>query len=176
VVQPRGIGVACGFGMRRSKDITKMTVEILNVWFTAQSEFVLAEAQSPQQDTVIENLRTPKIGYCDKDVVDSNNFGHGMAMWVEGLKVRVNQSPNISVINRRTTLPPSPCPSGLGNGFMPRKSGAGWVRAVERVKPYQRRSNRRCAVLLRSVRVDCWVGRNDGKPSDTAKMCKAKAS
>jgi len=79
VVQPRGIGVVCGLGTRRPKDITKMAVEILNVRIAAQSELVLAKAQSLQQDPIVENLRALKKGDCDIDMVDSNNFGHGMA-------------------------------------------------------------------------------------------------
>ena len=57
-----------------------MAVEILNVWIAAQRELVLAKAQSFQQDPVIENLRALKIGDCDIDMVNSNNFGYGMAL------------------------------------------------------------------------------------------------
>jgi hypothetical protein len=80
VVQPGGIGIVCGLGMRRPQDITKMAVEILNVRVTSQSEPGLAEAQSLQQDPVVENLRAIKIGDCDIDMVNSNNFCHGTAL------------------------------------------------------------------------------------------------
>jgi hypothetical protein len=45
VVQPRRVGVVCGFVTRWPKDITKMAVEILNVRIAAQSELVFAETQ-----------------------------------------------------------------------------------------------------------------------------------
>ena len=72
------------FGTRRAKDITKVAVEVLNVRIAAQSEFIFAKAQSLQHDAVVENLRALKIGDCDIDMVDSNNFGHGMALTVSG--------------------------------------------------------------------------------------------
>lgn len=78
------------FGTRRAKDITKVAVEVLNVRIAAQSEFILAKAQSLQHDAVVENLRALKVGDCDIDMVDSSDFGHGMALTVNGrVSVRV---------------------------------------------------------------------------------------
>ena len=57
-----------------------MAVKVLNVRIAAQREFVLAKAQNPQQDPVVENLRAFKIGNRDIDMVDSNNFGQSMAL------------------------------------------------------------------------------------------------
>ncbi len=71
-------------GTRRAKNITKVAVEVLNVRIVAQSEFVFAKAQSLQHDAVVENLRAHKIGDCNIDMVDSNNFGHGLALTVIG--------------------------------------------------------------------------------------------
>ena len=84
MVQPRSIGVVCSLGTRRAKDITKVAVEVLNVRIAAQSELILAETQSLKHDAVVEILRALKIGDCDIDMVDSNNFGHGMALPVSG--------------------------------------------------------------------------------------------
>ena len=72
------------FGTRRAKDITKVAVEVLNVRIAAQSELILAETQGLKHDAVVENLRAHKIGDCDVDMVDPNNFSHGLALTVSG--------------------------------------------------------------------------------------------
>jgi len=51
----------------------------LNVRITAETELVFTKAQSPQENTVVEELRTLKIRDRDIDMVDSNYFDHGMA-------------------------------------------------------------------------------------------------
>ena len=56
-----------------------MAIEVLNVRITAETEFVFTKAQSPQENTVVEELRTLKIRDRDIDMVDSNYFDHGMA-------------------------------------------------------------------------------------------------
>ena len=70
-----------------------MAVEVLDVRIAAQSEFVFSEAQSLQQDAVVESLRALKIGHCDVDMVDSNNFGHGDGAGVGGLTFEVRGAP-----------------------------------------------------------------------------------
>jgi hypothetical protein len=61
-----------------------VAVEVLNVRITAETELVLAKAQGLQENTVVEELRTLKIRDRDIDMVDSNYFGHGMALTVSG--------------------------------------------------------------------------------------------
>lgn len=65
---------------RRTKNITEMTIEVLDVWITAQSEFVLSETKHLKQDVIVERLRALEIGHSDVDMVNSGDFSHGAEM------------------------------------------------------------------------------------------------
>ena len=69
----------------RTKNITKMTIEILDVRIATQGEFILSEAKRLKQDVIVEKLGALKIRHCDVDMVDSNYFGHGVAIRMRGL-------------------------------------------------------------------------------------------
>jgi len=80
MVKPWSVGVVPLGMARRAKNITKMTVEVLNVRIATQDKAVLSKAESLKQDLIVERLGTPKIRYCDVDMVDSGNFSHGSAI------------------------------------------------------------------------------------------------
>lgn len=68
-----------------------------------------------------------------------------------------NQSPNISVINRRTTPTPSRCPSGLRKKVFLKKTEAERMWVLDRIKPYQRLNSadgKKCSFL--TVRWNDW--------------------
>ena len=85
MMEPWDVGVVTVGIARRTKNITEMTIEVLDVRIATQGKFVLSETKRFKQDVIVERLRALKIRHCDVDVVDSNNFGHGVKMRMRGL-------------------------------------------------------------------------------------------
>ena len=59
-----------------SQNEPEMSIEILNVRVTRDTELVLAEAQHFKHHSVIEVFGRGEIRHSNVDVVDTNNFSH----------------------------------------------------------------------------------------------------
>ena len=77
MMKPRRIGVVPIGIARRTKNIAKMSIEVLDVRITFQRKFVLAETKRLKKDVIVERLRALKNRHGDVDMVDSGDFSHG---------------------------------------------------------------------------------------------------
>ena len=55
-MQPWSVGIVPVRIARRTKNITEMAIEVLDVRIVAQGEFVLSETKRLKQDVIIERL------------------------------------------------------------------------------------------------------------------------
>lgn len=79
-MKPWSIGVVPVGIARRAENIAEVAIEVLDVRITTQGEFILSEGKCLNQDTIVERLRALKIRHCDVDMVDSDDFSHGVEM------------------------------------------------------------------------------------------------
>ena len=79
------VGVVSAGITPRSENITKMTIEALDVRIATQDEIILSKIKRLKQGVIVENLRALKIRQRNLNTINSNNFAHGVMIKMRGL-------------------------------------------------------------------------------------------